>query len=152
VNTHHLISALLIAASSTMMSSVALGQSSKDYSLMPQAAWSAFECSTYAERSMNKKEQERLFTYGYKTGLKFIQAVWDGKVDKADFIGEMPMGFVVRAEGPTPDFVVGRWFEAVSDDAYKKLRNGGDPFPALNKVRAEQLYREGNCRLIGSSQ
>jgi hypothetical protein len=37
--------------------------------------WSAFQCSTFAEMSENKKEQGRLFKVGYKAGRQFLEAV-----------------------------------------------------------------------------
>ena len=142
---------LLIGLAST---NVAMAQSSKEYALLGRIAWSAFECSSLASKSKNPKEQERLFRHGYEQGLKFIAAVRSGKVQRKDISEEVPLAVVLRLEGPTADFILGRVFEASQQSALEKVYKTGETFNSdeLQETIARNEFWKRNCQLIGTSR
>ena len=118
---------------------------------MGSQAWSAFECSILALKSNNRKEQERLFKYGYKQGKIFITALKEGKILKEDLEAEVPIILILLLEGPSTDFMLGRIFENALDSALKKLyeANGQMKSKAFIESIAEISYRKCNCQIVG---
>lgn len=120
--------------------------------------WSAFSCATFAELSGDRKEQERLFELGYKAGKIFVDGVRTKTISEAE-VKEAPVGVLWHMGGPTTDFVVGRIFEAATDDAYDKVvkeDNAGLPIidpskwadDELKTIRAKNKYQGSNCTLV----
>ncbi len=143
---------LMVAIIMTFLSAKSgMAESSKELALMGRETWSAFICSALAENSNDFKEQERLFTFGYKQGLKFIDALKSEKIKKEDISNEVPMGVLMRLEGPTPDFMLGRVNEAALESVVENVFNAGETFK-LDKAReatAKKEFRKRNCQLIG---
>jgi hypothetical protein len=127
---------------------------SKDYAVMARATWSAFECSSLASKSENKKEQERLFLFGYEQGLKFISALKAQKIKKEDLSNEVPLMMLLVLEGPTPDFMLGRIFDAAQDSALKDVYKMGETFNPedVQKSIAEDKFWKLNCQFIGKQK
>lgn len=120
--------------------------------------WSAFTCSQLAEMSNNEHEQERLFQIGYAAGEKFVRGIRDKKIPKSE-IDEAPVGVLWELSGPTVDFMVGRVFEAASNDAFERIMkkdSAGMPLPMgqwvldqkTQSTLAQTRFREDNCDLI----
>ena len=65
----------LIALVGLFINHFVMAETSKEYAIMSHAIWSAFECSVLAEKIKNEKEKERLFMFGYKKGVVFIEAL-----------------------------------------------------------------------------
>lgn len=140
------ISGLLAASSAT-------AQSSRVFAVMGRSLWSAFECSSLASQMKNQKEQERLFNFGYKSGLAFISALQDQKIERKHLSEEVPIGVTFLLQGPTPDFILGRIFEAAQDEALKGILKTGDSMNPddVQKLLAQNKYTKQNCRLLGGT-
>ena len=132
----------------------AQAQTSREYAVMGRSAMSAFICSTLSAHVRNAKEQERLFLYGYKQGLAFLSALQSQKIDRKDINEEVPVGVVFLLQGPTPDFILGRIFEASQEAALKNvlMTAGQMNSDDVQKLLAQSEYGKQNCRLIGGAK
>ena len=88
---------------------------------MGRVSWSAFECSSLASVMNEGKEQERLFALGYQQGKAFIDALQKNRIELKDRNEQVPSGFLLLLQGPTPDFVLGRVFESAQENALKDV-------------------------------
>jgi len=96
------------------------------------------------------KEQERLFLFGYAQGKDFLTAVQAGRVQRKDLDSTSPTGFLMRAQGPTPDFILGRIFEASQENALKDVITTETVLnDELKESIASRKYRESNCEVLG---
>lgn len=141
----------LTAVALFLFAPLSIAQSSREYAVMSRSAWSSFECSALAAQFGDTKEQERLFLHGYNEGKVFIAAVQARKVDQRDLSAEMPWLMGLLLEGPTPDFMLGRIYEAAQDAALKPVlssASGSNP-DDLKRTLARSEYDKKNCRLIG---
>lgn len=128
-------------------------ESSKAYAKKALALWSAFECSSLAGAAgMAEEEQSRLFLFGYDQGKQFIAALQEKKILKGDLSNETPIGVLMLLQGPTPDFMLGRIFEAAQDEALKDVfgSNGNPHSKEEQKLLAGNRYRAKNCELFGA--
>ena len=134
-----------------LLSINARAKTSKEYALMSAEVWSAFSCSVLASKSKNKDEQERLFKYGYKHGLIFINAINSGKVNQEDISSNTPIGVAFLLQGPTADFMLGRIYEYASDEALKEVykSNGKYNSEDIQTSIATNEFLKRNCKLIG---
>jgi len=98
-------------------------QSSKDYAVMARAAWSAYECSSLAGAFEDFQEQQRLFSFGYDQGKRFLAALEAKKVKGDDLNSEAPLVLLLLLAGPSADFMLGRIYSAAArsalDDVYE---------------------------------
>lgn len=126
-------------------------QSSKEYAIMGKQAFSAFQCSSWASKNDDQKEAERLFTFGYEQGKKFIGALGAQKIKQEDISSEVPIGVTMLLYGPSPDFMLGNIYSAAQEEALKDVFKTGDDFNAdeVQKIVAGNKFRDGNCQLIG---
>ena len=141
---------LLVGLVVLLVGPVATAQGSKAYAQMGTATFSAFECSSLAAEAGNKKEQKRLFLYGYEKGKQFILAVEAKKVKQSDLNSETPIAVLMLLEGPTPDFMLGRIYASAQDDVLKDVFKTGSHFnsPSEWKTIAANKFRKLNCELI----
>jgi hypothetical protein len=118
---------------------------------MARVMWSSFECSCLAEKVGNTEEQARLFQFGYDQGQKFIAALKSNKITKEDLGSEVPIGVLLRLQGPTPDFMLGRIFQATAESAFEDVFKSGEHFNSEEDQRlaAENKFRKANCQLLG---
>lgn len=128
------------------------------------AAISAFECATWADMSGYDKEAERLFNYGVEVGRQFLQDAQDNKFTAKDYSSVVPMVWGMNRGGPTIDFVLGKIYTRMADEAYDKVvkvgANGLTSFNPNDWVKDEMLrkqlainkYNSSNCKLIGMGQ
>lgn len=126
-------------------------QSSHDYAAMGRSLWAGFKCSALASKMNSPKEQERLFQFGYKEGLVYLNALQSQKIDQIPITDEAPIAVLLRLQGPTPDFMLGRIYEAAVESALKDvMRTGGNFNPEdLQKTLAQNEFNKQNCRLLG---
>lgn len=132
----------------------AIAQTSKEYAVMAQKTWAAFECSALAGEMHDAKEQKRLFQYGYQQGKRFIAAFRAHKVDQSDLSTLVPIGFLWVNQGPNADFILGRVYDSAQDDALKGVvvrESGKFNSEDEKKVIASSRFLKGNCRLIGQA-
>lgn len=114
----------------------------------------------YSSLAGDEKEFARLFSLGYDSGKRVLEAVLLKKeIPESDLRKTAPMGFMMHAQGPTVDFRVGRIYEASSQYAHDKIvkhdENGLD-LPVrewrmdkdLQKSMASNEYRRQNCALL----
>lgn len=115
-------------------------------------SWSAFHCSSLASQSDQTEEQERLFSLGYESGRQFIAALQGGRISRQDADANVPIGFLFGLAGPSPDFMLGRIYEAAADEAYRDVSelSEGSPDPAVRRITASNLFQQSNCALLRS--
>lgn len=144
----------LVLSLPAFSASFSFAQTSKVYAGMARATWAAFECTALASHTRNGAEQERLFKYGYRTGLSFIAALQAGKIDRKDLSTEAPWLMMLLLQGPTPDFMLGRVYEAAQDAALKNVLHTGGSLNSedTQRVLAHSEYNSRNCQLIARGQ
>ncbi len=142
---------LILALMTSPLSAFAATETSKDLATLGRTTWSAFACSSLASESNNSNEQERLFKLGYKQGGRFIAALKSGKIKKADLDTSVPVTVLMLLEGPTPDFMLGRIYEAAQESALKDVYKDDDHKASkeLRALAAGNKFASGNCELIG---
>jgi hypothetical protein len=131
-----------------------IADDSRDCAHKGRAMWSAFECSSLASKNGNAEEQGRLFLYGYNEGQQFIAAVKAKKIKKDDLSSEVPMIVLLLLEGPTPDFMLGRIFEAAQKSALEDVFKFGEHFNSEQEqlIAAKDKFWKLNCQLIGKQK
>jgi len=123
-------------------------------------AWSAFSCAVFAELSGNPTEKKkRLFELGYASTQRFVANVASSPEDES-IRKDAPIGILMLMGGPSQEFIVGRIYESVTEQAFDevvKTDSAGMPVhepsewlmdDELKKSRAEHLYGQRNCELI----
>jgi hypothetical protein len=129
----------------------ASAQSSKEYAVMGQKLWAAFECAALATVAEEVDEQRRLFDLGYEQGKIFVQAIRNGKIEEKDLSGSVPVGVLWKLEGPNADFILGRIWESAFEQATK------DAYDAYSKMMfdkgvlkqfAKNDFHKKNCSLM----
>ncbi len=141
--------------------SIAVAQAAESELNRGRLAWSAFQCSVFAELSVNAEEQERLFVLGYETSQSLLNDSETMSAAEVEREKEtIPVFMLLVLGGPSIDFIVGRIFSAAQERAFNsvvKTDSSGlvqiDPNKwadgELKKIRAENKYRESNCALLG---
>lgn len=130
----------------------ATAQSSKEYAMMAKHAWAAFECSSFASVAGDKKEQERLFQYGYEKGKQFLAALRENKIEQAHLLDTVQLRFLSVARGPTMDFILGRVYEWAQGSAVKRVSSseeGKERPEDVQKMIARIQFQKANCILLG---
>jgi hypothetical protein len=108
--------------------------------------------------SGNEKEYERLFELGYRAGTVFLDGVRTKTISEAE-IKEAPVGVLWHMTGPTTDFMIGRIFEAATNDAFDQVvkeDSAGVPIfdpskwadDELRTIRAKNKFQSSNCTLV----
>lgn len=148
------VNSVLAVVGTLVFAASASAQSSKEYAVMGRTTWAAFECSVLASKMRDQPEQERLFNTGYRAGLAFIAAAQAKKVERADLSSEVPLGLLLLLQGPTPDFMLGRVFEAAQDEALKGIQKSADQVNPddVQRTLAQSKFGKQNCRLIGNGR
>lgn len=133
------------------MSLEARAESSFEYAQMARATWSAFECSSLAGKLKKADAETRLFEFGYKNGLAFIDAVKNGKIKQEDLSKSAPIGVLWLLQGPTPDFMLGRIYESAQNEVLKDVYRVGEHFnlETEQELIASKKFTASNCELIG---
>ncbi|TXL62467.1 hypothetical protein [Zeimonas arvi] len=99
-------------------------------------------------------EAERLFLLGYREGLAFIASVQAGKIPHEIMRTEVPWLMKLLLQGPTPDFMLGRVYEAAVDSALEDVLKTGDRLndEELKKSIATRKYHNWNCKILGRNK
>jgi hypothetical protein len=142
---------LPVAIALAALSASADAQTSEEYAQMSKLSWSAFECAALASSAGETEQEQRLFKLGYDRGKTFLDAAFAGKIEQRHLLFIVPVGFSLRMEGPTSDFVLGRVWEGATDDALKAVHQDerGEPVSSdLWQMRAQTEFRRKNCELI----
>ncbi|WP_146907246.1 hypothetical protein [Arenimonas daejeonensis] len=127
-----------------------IAQDSADFARMSRASWAAFECAALASVLERPADQERLFHYGYDQGKKFLVAAQAGRVEKSDINSIAPSGFLMVAQGPTIDFMLGRVFESAQENALKDVITADTVLhDDLKQSLASNKFVAGNCEILG---
>jgi hypothetical protein len=99
------------------------------------------------------KDQERLFLLGYEHGKLFLQALQSGKILDKDVKSITPSGFLMVAQGPSIDFILGRVFESAQENALKDvITQDSVVHKDLQISIASRKYSSGNCDIIGNAR
>lgn len=128
-----------------------IGQESGELALLSRSAWNAFECSALASKIGNTELQQRLFIYGYESGISFIEALREGKIEREDISRDAPLIMMMLLQGPSPDFMLGRVFEAAIDAAFDGVHETDENYndEETQVILAESKFQEQNCSLLG---
>jgi hypothetical protein len=112
-----------------------------------KVSWSAFECASLA---VSQEEAERLFQVGYRAGLAFVQDVQLRRINKEDIDREVPVAFLLALRGPTPDFMLGRVFEAAQGSVFEDITEAalGSVDQDIRRLHSESLFNRQNCALL----
>ncbi len=130
-----------------------LASESTDFAKMGRATWAAFECSSLASVLDRPKDQERLFRFGYAQGKKFLHALQGGRITVEDLQSIAPSGLLMVAQGPTADFILGRVFESVQENALKDVITTESVLhKELQQAIASRKFTAGNCEVIGNGR
>jgi hypothetical protein len=142
---------LLPALAALILAQPAMAERQNPYSVMAQSAWSAFQCSVLAEKARNMSEQKRLFEFGYDQGMKFIAALESGTAKREDLSGAAPFSMLLLLQGPTPDFALGRIFEAALRSALEDVFTSTDAYESesIQESVATKEFWKRNCSLVG---
>jgi len=137
---------MLSAVALLTFSPCVLANDSADYARMGANAWKAFECAALAGELKDSEEKQRLFSFGYEQGMKFLDAVRSDQVTQRDVFTTVPSEFMNHAEGPNSDFILGRVFEVAGRFALGVTAQG--TFDEQRSV-AFRKYSDDNCQAIG---
>lgn len=141
--------ALSILLTLILSSQPAFAETSLDYALMGSRAWSAFECTALASLAEKyEAEQNRLFTLGYDTGIAFLQAWKEGKINKENLSNQVPVYFLLLARGTNNDFILGRVYQFIVNKVYDDMGKIAKSDLDLKKTLASDKFLENNCKLI----
>lgn len=141
---------LLPALAALILAQPAMAERQNPYSVMAHSAWSAFQCSVLAEKARNMAEQKRLFEFGYDQGMKFIKALESGTAKKEELSRTAPISMLLL-QGPTPDFALGRIFEAALRSALEDVFTSAEAYDseAVQESMATREFWKRNCSLVG---
>lgn len=119
-------------------------------------ALKSFQCFQYANYAKNQSEEnrQRLFTYGLSRSREFLEHAKKNPDKAKAMFDKAPWIFGALSSGPTNDFIVGRWFEWSTNDAYEKIVKNIDQekykhdeeFQAL---AARKLFFDSSCDTLG---
>ena len=98
----------------------------------------------------DKNEQARLFMVGYQQGKDFIEAFRTNRIEPKDLKEQVPFLFLMRLQGPTPDFILGRVYESAKDNALKDVLTTSDGLTSddLQAKLAGNKFIKQNCRFL----
>jgi len=140
--------ACVLLGSLLFFSAPAGAESSNEYAQMGQKVWPAYSCSIAAELANKTEEAKRLFTVGYNNGITFLNALKEGKVKREDVSSRVAMGLLLRLDGMSSDFIMGRNWEAASENFYDEMNQNCEGCildDQRTQIYAENLFRKGNC-------
>jgi hypothetical protein len=131
--------------------SVALAEEQHNYVSVSDAAFAALQCSVFAAHARYSSEEKRLFSYGLKQALLFIQAARSGLVSQEDFAHTnfvWPLALRVwnfEPQDASSDFVAGTVYEMIWESTTEQLGNQSqDKATYQEPARAE--FSNHNCR------
>ena len=110
-------------------------------------AWVAFEGCSLASIVGDQKKSKRFFEIGYTQGKEFVEAYKAGKIKKEDLSSEVPVIVLLLLEGPSNDFILGRFFENAQREALKDIYQKAETDEG-RKLRAEDALFRGNYDLL----
>ncbi len=116
----------------------------------------AFTCGMWASMKGDKPRMKTLYEDGIRAGRDFLKAFRDNKVTQEDLNKHAPMAVLFLLEGPSDDFIVGRIFEAATNDAFDRIvkqdKNGVTVHASewthddeLKATLAQTRYQNANC-------
>ena len=107
---------------------VAFGEEQRDYVLVSNSAFAAFQCSVLAAHARYNLEEKRLFSFGLEQARLFIQAARAGRVSGDDFARAnfvWPLALRVwnfEPQDTSTDFVAGTVYESIWESTTYNLR------------------------------
>ena len=107
-----LLASATLAAGTTVLN--AADERTLEKALLGHIMWSAFQCSTYAERSDYKSEQERLHLVGLNAGRTFLEAMKAGQISEQAIREAAPINVLQRLEGPSNEVIIGNIYAAAT--------------------------------------
>ena len=118
-----------------------------------------WRCATWAGMAGDQITGEEHFSEGLVSGRRFVDAAKSGEISDSDWNSMVPWGVAMTMAGPSTDFVLGRLFAFVSDDAFDQVAKRdptGMPLSAedyvldneIQAVLASNLMHRSNCSLL----
>ena len=139
----------LLLASAALAAGITVLNAADEKALLGHIMWSAFQCSTYAELSDYKSEQERLHLVGLNAGRTFLEAMKAGQISEQALREAVPINVLQRLEGPSNEVIIDKIYAAATGSArnYIVKRKTGIWGPT-EKQEAHHYYVDSNCILI----
>jgi hypothetical protein len=139
-----------LTATAFITTALACGPAHAQEAQLGRLSWAAFYCATLAGQANEQSEQERLFILGYQSGLSFINALQEGRVTEEQTDATVPLIVMLSLSGPTPDFMLGRVYEAAAEKAYDDVSGELDQIlgPEMRRSVAMGLFESNNCILL----
>lgn len=123
-------------------------------------SWALLECGSIAWFAEDNKNAQSFFDRGLAKGKDFIEQAKARPGDRKAILDKVPMIMSMRLQGPSPDFMLGRVWEATLEYTDDEL-NGRDTWShqqrdpkaapvtgELRKATAAQRFRDRNCELL----
>lgn len=136
-------------------------QSPEEIGKLGSRSWAALECASIAMFAGDREKMAKLFEQGHRDGLKFIALTQAQKgTDQKKTLNKVPIIMGWRLEGPSPEFMLGRVWEATVEytddelggrDSWSHQATDPKAKPVDEEVRkmtAENRFRQRNCELI----
>lgn len=139
-----------LIATACIMTALACGPANAQEAQLGHLSWAAFYCATLAGQANEQSEQERLFILGYQSGLSFVDALQEGRVTEEQIDATVPLVVMLSLSGPTPDFMLGRLYEAAAEKAYDDVSGEFERVisPEIRRSVAMGLFSSNNCILL----
>ena len=138
-----------------------LGQEASANAKDARLMWAAFSCYQFVQIAEEGEapNADDLFRKGYEAGQRFVKAIEAGTISQEEYNTEVPIGVMGLLSGPSVDFVLGRLFEAASNDAsdwVTKKDMNGLPLAISDWVFEQEVaaaiarghYERRNCDLL----
>ena len=136
--------------------SAVIAQSEAREAVRMMAHW---RCSVWASMTNDRAGSEDQFEKGLQSARMFIEAARAGKISESDWDETVPVGVALTMSGPSNDFIAGRMFGFISDDAYDQVAKrdaNGQILPpeeyilvqAVQSVIASNLLEKSNCSVL----
>jgi hypothetical protein len=118
-----------------------------------------WRCATWAGMARDPAAGDEHFSEGLVSGRRFVEAAKSGEIGDSDWDSTVPVGVAMTMAGPSTDFVLGRLFAFVSDDAFDQVAKRdptGMPLSPkdyvlddeVQAVIARNLMRSSNCSVL----
>lgn len=118
-----------------------------------------WRCQVWSGMAADDDAAVTHYEHGLAAGRRFVEAARAGLIPPEDFDTTVPMTVSLTMDGPSDDFVLGRLFEMITQNAFDDIvtrdANGVPRSPpdyvtdgGLRAVIALNLIRQSNCSAL----
>jgi hypothetical protein len=110
--------------------------------------WNYMICSALASYANKQVEARKLFREGYRATKVLGEGIRDGKITVEEASHSLPIQAWARLQGPSPDFIAGRLFEAAHEEARALLGPNPQSEDDLQNQRALATSEFGTANCV----